>query len=253
MSKPIITRLALVAAISGCSGEGFEPMFDGGLDGWYTWLPSQGRNSDPLQMFRFEDGMLHILGSDVEPAQFEFGYLATEQEYESFHVRFEYKFGERHYVNFPKDSGFFVAVVGEDKIWPRSQECQVMVMDTGSMYMFEHATIDTTIDPANPNPTYLEGGVPYTSPRVAAPYPRVTHNAQRDIVDDWNTVEVIVDGETSEFIVNGHTTFRSSGRRQPHPDFPGDPAQDLPLVKGRILIQQEGAEIYYRNVEIKEL
>jgi hypothetical protein len=35
--------------------------------------------------------------------------------------------------------------------------------------------------------------------------------------------------------------------------LPGSTARDLPLTKGRILIQQEGAEIYYRNVEIDEL
>lgn len=228
-------------------------MFNGrDLAGWYTWMPSRGRDSDPLGMFRIEDGVLHILGSDVDPAQFEFGYIATEREYESFRVRFEYKFGDRHYVDFPKDSGFFVAVVGEDKIWPRAQECQVMVMDTGSTYLFEQATLDTTIDPDNPNPTYREGGIAYTSPRIAVPYPRVSRDTQRDVADDWNTVEVIVDGEASEFIVNGYTTFRSTARRQPDPDFPDDPRHDIPLTRGRILIQQEGAEIYYRNVEIEE-
>lgn len=238
----------------GCVPDEWQPLFNGkDLDGWYTWLPSHGRDSDPLGMFRVEDGMLHILGSDVEPAQFEFGYLATTAEYARFHVRFDYKFGERHYVSFPKDSGFFVAVVGEDMIWPRSQECQVMVTDTGSMYMFDNATLQTTIDPALPDPTYLQGGTPYTSPRVAGPYPRVTHSAQYDDPADWNHVEVIVDGESSEYIVNGHTTFRSTSRRQPNPDFPDDPSMDIPLAKGRLLIQQEGAEIYYKNIEIDGL
>lgn len=252
--KPTIA-IVLATLTFGCGQNEWQPLFNGtDLDGWYTWLPSQGRDSDPLGMFRVEDGMIHILGGDVDPAQFEFGYLATTRDYESFHVRFDYRFGERHYVNFPKDSGFFVAMVGEDKIWPRSQECQVMVMDTGSMYMFENATIETTIDPAIPeNPTYLEGGAPYASPRAISPYPRVTHSAQHDDPEGWNTVEVIVDGQSSEFIVNGQTTFRSTARRQPHPDFPDDPAMDIPLTKGRLLLQQEGAEIYYRNLEIDEL
>jgi hypothetical protein len=92
-----------------------------------------------------------------------------------------------------------------------------MVIDTGSTYLFEQATL------ADPNPTYLAGGTAYTTPRVAAPYPRVAHDMQRDVVDDWNTVQVIVDGETSEFIVNGYTTFRSTARRQPDPAFPDDP------------------------------
>ncbi len=122
-----------------------------------------------------------------------------------------------------------------------------MVIDTGNTYLFEQAAL------ADPDRTYLAGGTAYTTPRVAEPYPRVAHDIERDVVDDWNTVEVIVDGEASEFIVNGYTTFRSTARRQPDPAFPDDPAHDLPLTKGRTLIQQEGAEIYYRNVEIEEL
>lgn len=247
-------RLALAAMLAGCGDNtATTPLFNGqDLYGWYSWLPTYGRDNDPLGMFRVDDGMIHILGTDVDPALFEFGYLATTREYEDFHVRFEYRFGERHYVNFPKDSGFFIAVVGEDKIWPRSQECQVMVNDTGSLYLFEYATVDTTIDPALPDPTYLAGGVPYTTPRAASPFPRVTHAVQADDPDGWNTVEVIVDGERSEFIVNGQTTFVSTARRQPDPDAPDDPTQDIPLTKGRLILQQEGAEIFYRNLEITE-
>ncbi len=238
-----------------CGGKDFEPLFRGdSFDGWYSYLPSQGIDRDPLGIFKIEDGVVHVLDIDLTQPGLEFGYLATHREYGDFHLRFEYRFTEKNFVGFI-DSGFFIHMVGPDMLWPRSQECQVMVGDSGSMYMFDHATIETTIDPANPgNPTYLEGGQPYTTPRAANPfYPRVTHSMANDSPTEWNTVEVIAIGETSEFIVNGHVTFRSTARRQPHPEFPDDPSMDIPLTRGRLVLQEEGAEIFFRNVEVKEL
>jgi hypothetical protein len=246
--------LALMLAAPACGGAEFEPLFNGrDLDGWYSWLPSHGIDRDPLGIFQVEDGMIHVLNVDVSQPGLEFGYLATRREYEDFHLRFEYRWGDRQFVGFI-DSGFFIHAVGPDMLWPRSQECQVMVGDSGSMYLFDYATVETTIDPAKPEPTYLEGGVPYQTPRNPNPaYPRVTHGMAADSLTGWNTVEVIAIGETSEFIVNGQVTFRSSTRRQPHPDFPDDPSQDIPLTRGRLVLQEEGAEIWYRNVEIMEL
>lgn len=254
----MVRRLPIVVVIAaGCGSNPPEwtPLFDGKtLDGWYSYLDGPGRDNDEYGIFRVEDGMIHILGTDLPDGAFHFGYLATTSEYDNFHLRFEYKWGPRNFVGWGPDSGFFIAAVGPDRIWPRSQECQVMAGDTGSMYMFDYATIDTTIDPLAAAPTYLTDGAAYTAPRNAEPnYARVTHSRANDVRDDWNTVEVIANGDSSEFIVNGVTTFRSTGRRQPADGALEDPSQDVPLVRGRLVIQQEGNEIYYRNVEIKAL
>src|SRR5262249_19674803 len=153
---------------------GWTPLFDGvDLDGWYAWLPSSGRE-DPHGVFRAEDGMIHILGVDLAPGEFELGYLSTVAEHADFRARFEYKWGTRNYVGWGPDSGFFIAAVGPDKIWPRALECQVMAGDTGSTYLFDNTTLETTIDPAIAAPTYLATGTPYTAPRNAEPnYARV--------------------------------------------------------------------------------
>ena len=256
----LLGRLGLLGLLgllgAACAGDPeFQPLFRGDDfdDDWYSYLPSHGVDRDPLGIFKVEDGVVHLLDVDTSQPGLEFGYLATRREYEDFHLRFEYRWGEKQFIGF-KDSGFFIHGVGPDMLWPRSQECQVMEGDSGSMYLFDYATIETTIDPANPNPTYLEGGQPYTTARNANPnYPRITRGMAIDSSTEWNTVEVIAIGETSEFIVNGTVTFRSSARRQPHPDFPDNPAEDIPLTKGRLVLQQEGAEIFFRNVEIREI
>jgi hypothetical protein len=255
MLPAVLPAILCALGAPACTSEPeFEPLLPGDdFEGWYSYLPSQGIDRDPLGIFKIEGGVVHLLDVDTAQPGLEFGYLATHREYEDFHLRFEYRWGEKQFVGF-KDSGFFIHAVGPDMIWPRSQECQVMVGDTGSMYMFDYATVDTTIDPANPDPTYLEGGRPYTTPRNPNPaYPRVTHSMRFDSETEWNTVEVIAIGETSEFIVNGNVTFRSTARRQPHPDFPDDPSRDIPLTRGRLVLQEEGAEIFYRNLELKRL
>ena len=44
--------ITLLAACGDNVQVGFQPMFNGAdLDGWYSWLPSRGRNSDPLGVF----------------------------------------------------------------------------------------------------------------------------------------------------------------------------------------------------------
>jgi hypothetical protein len=248
--------LALVAAAAcGCGTSGWRPLFNGkNLDGWYSWQDGVGRNADTVGMFTVKDGELHILDTDLAPGQFAFAYLATTEDHANFHARFEYRWGTRMYVNFGPDSGFFVHAVGPDMIWPRSVECQVMRGDTGSMYLFDYATLDTTTDPGAAIPTYLAGGQPYTAPRNPEPnYAKVTHDVMVDDPTGWNTVEVIAAGADLEFIVNGHTTFRGSAVRQPDPAAPQDPSRDIPLTRGRIVLQQEGSEVWYRNIEIRDL
>ncbi|MEJ7598278.1 MAG: DUF1080 domain-containing protein [Kofleriaceae bacterium] len=248
-------RYLILGLLIACGDPGPTPLFNGeDLTGWYTWRPTYGRDVDPDGMFAITDGNIHFLSQDIAPAAYEFGYLATTRDYTNFHLSFEYKWGERLYVNFGRDAGLFFAAVGPDQLWPRSVECQVMVNDSGSMYLFDYATLETTIDPANPTPTYLEGGTPYVAPRNALHnYARVARGPVVDSSTEWNTVEVIARGQDAEFIVNGTTTFRSTGRMQPHPDFPDDPAMDVPLTGGRLVLQQEGSEVMFRNLLVEEL
>src|SRR5258708_34409638 len=72
------------------------PLFNGkDLTGWYTFLRTKGKNSDPEKVFVVEDGLLHISGQ-------EFGYISTERTYKNFHLIAEFKWGEKKYP--PRDA-----------------------------------------------------------------------------------------------------------------------------------------------------
>jgi hypothetical protein len=48
--------------------------------------------------------------------------------------------------------------------------------------------------------------------------------------------------------VNGKTVMTLFHSRQPGAD-----GKDLPLTKGRIQLQSEGAEVFYRDIEIRSI
>ena len=64
--------------------------------------------------------------------------------------------------------------------------------------------------------------------------------------EGWNTVEVIVHGDDATYIVNGKVNNRAKNIQQKVD------GEWVPLTKGRITLQLEFAEVFYRNAEIKE-
>ncbi len=222
------------------------PLFNGrNLDGWYTYLPSKGRNNDPQGVFKVENGMLHILDIPDRGQRQEFGYLATNRSYGDYHLRFQYRWGRKKFVpraDAKRDSGVVYHVQGRDRVWPRSVEYQILEGNTGDFWLLGGTTLTTTVASARENPPrYREGGTSYTT--KPGSYVRVERDRQRDSLTDWNTGEIIVKGDETIHIVNGEVVNRGKDLR----------GGGKPLTAGRILFQAEGAEVYYRNIELKPL
>jgi hypothetical protein len=69
-------------------------------------------------------------------------------------------------------------------------------------------------------------------------------------LNNVNKVEVIVAGsEKAVHIINGHTVFEATNLRQ----LGADNKNWGPLTKGRISLQAEFAEVFYRNIEIRPI
>ena len=214
--------------------------------GFYTFLQKSGRNTDPDQVFRIHDGMIHVSGK-------EFGYLCTEREYENYALRLEFKWGESTWAPREKsarDSGLLFHMQGPDKVWPRSIEFQIIEGGTGDLLLVDHASMD--FDPAlecrfsEPKMT-SEDGTRIVRGRIdwekRSPVWKdvLGFRAVPDLErphGQWNTLDLHCRGDRFAYWVNGTKVVEGRGA-QP--------------CKGRILLQSEGAELYFRKITLRDL
>ncbi|MEO6723202.1 MAG: DUF1080 domain-containing protein [Ferruginibacter sp.] len=192
------------------------------LKGWYSFLQSKGKNNDLEKVFKMENGVLHISGK-------EFGYICTEKEFDNFHLAVEFKWGIKKYPprdadTTKRDNGicYYVPMDAKDSVWPKSIECQVQEGDVGDIWLIDSTTV--VIDGKR------------TVPKDFTMVKKKKDNEKPN--GEWNLVEVIVNKGKITYIVNGVVV---------------NEAESPSLNKGKILIQSEGAEIFYRKIEIAEL
>jgi hypothetical protein len=226
---------------------GWVSIFNGkNLDGWYTYLQSSGKNKDPQGIIKVEDGMIHVFGIPKTDEKQQFGYLATEKEYSHCRIRLEYKWGTKQFTpraTGKRDAGLLYDVVGPDKVWPRMLEAQIEEGDTGDFWLVDGISMTSTVQ-SKDKPVYKEGGVPNTQTNG-----RIIKSADYER-PGWNTVEAILDGDSVTQIVNGRINNRGWFVRQPDPQ---NSNVSIPLTGGKIALETEGAEVYYRNIEVKPL
>jgi hypothetical protein len=226
---------------------GWTPLFNGhNFDGWYTFLPSTGKNKDPKGVFKVEKGMIHVFDLPVTNEKQEFGYLATNQEFSHCRVRAEFKFGEKRFVprqEDKRDSGLLYYFVGPDKVWPRSLESQIQETDVGDLWILDGASITTKVETPD-YPVFSSG------PLLTRNKGRIIKSGDFEERGNWNTVEVILDGDKITHLVNGRIVMKAWDLKQPDPQ---DATKSIPLDHGRVILQAEGAEIWFRNVRMKPL
>jgi len=219
--------------------------------------PSMGE--DPDKIFQIHDGIIHVYKSAEDGTEVPFGFFITKKEYSHYHLRFEFKWGEKKFIpryNMRRDAGVLYHVVGKKKVWPRSLELQIEEKGVGDFLTVHGAQAASTVDPKSINiqkegsARFLEpseGGQPFVlgGPGV---YWLYRHPAREK--EGWNTLELIVHGSDSAVHkVNGQVVNRASDFHQ----LGEDGKTWIQLKKGKILFQAEGAEIFYRNIELKEL
>ncbi|MGJ8653876.1 MAG: ThuA domain-containing protein [Opitutaceae bacterium] len=223
------------------STDGYFPIFNGvNFDHWYSYLNGLGVNNDPNNILKVNGGLIHILDLDENGSNQPFGYFSTNENYRNYRLRFEYKWGTKKYApraTALRDSGLLYHFVGNDVVWPTSVESQVQENDTGDFYFLGSSIGDSTV--ASGTNMYQEGGVP-----VIGTGGSVLHSAAYDSLTEWNVAEVIVTEDEGIHLVNSKVNNRGTNFK-----YDGTIVQD----EGRIAFQVEGAEIFYRNIEVKPL
>jgi hypothetical protein len=272
----VLFLIVFAIAFSGCktalkaqtSASGWKPLMNGkDLTGWDTYLgpvfdtlkgeevgAPLGVNTDPKKTFSIvtEDNKsaLRISGEH-------FGGISTQNEFSNYHLRLEFKWGKLKWAprkNAKRDSGLLYHAVGPHGagygFWMRSQEFQVQEGDLGDYWSIAKSIIDVPatefkagvfkFDPTGQLQTFGRGKGEelrcYKNPDAEKPS------------GEWNVIEVYCFGDTSVHVVNGKTVMALFHSRQP-----GDDGKDLPLTKGKIQLQSEGAEVFYRDIKIRSI
>jgi hypothetical protein len=251
------------------SEPGWVRLFDGSsFAGWYTKVQNHQKNDDPGKVFQIEDGAIHVYKDQTQGTAVPSGYLATEAEFENYQLRIEYKWGEKRFAPRAmqrRDAGLLYHVVGADIVWPRCIECQIQENDVGDCFTVRGAQVGTSgelVDAEKKIYRYkreTDGG---TSQTVGDGSICHVIKSSMNEHDGWNRVEIEVNGGGgSKHTVNGATVFESTAVRQFGPPEEaskprakdGDARTWKPLDRGKIALQAEYAEVFYRNIEIKTL
>jgi hypothetical protein len=248
MSSFRSSLILLLAFGTSCATAPAEAALWNGRDftGFFTFLQKSGRNSDPEQVFRIHDGMIHVSGK-------EFGYLSTEREFENYALRIEFKWGEATWAPRAKsarDSGLLFHVQDPDKVWPRSIEFQIIEGGTGDVLVVDGASIDfdAALESRFSEPKMRsEDGTRIVRGRInwkdrSPDWKDVLgFRGVRDLErphGEWNTLDLHCRGDRFAYWVNGTKVVEGRGARP---------------CKGRIVLQSEGAELYFRNITLRAL
>jgi len=247
-----------------------EVLFNGeDLNGWYTYMKSPeptsevsglerndsgvylepiGLNQDPLNVFTVveEDGEPAIrISGEV------FGILVTEQEFEDYHLKLEFKWGDEKFPpreQLKMDSGILYHSVGEEgawgDVWMKSLECQVQETDCGDYISVDTVMVDIpAYQSEEDNSFYFHPDsslVTFSPERAYCEFYRDNENP----MGEWNSMEIYTVGGSSVHLVNGKPNMKVMNSRHIVN------GKEVPLTKGKIQLQSEGAEIYYRNIEL---
>lgn len=206
--------LLLAGILSGC-GQKKEVLFNGeNLDGWVCVtreaepvITAEGEAATVQEApaeptFSVKDGVLHVSG---EP----FGYIRTEKKYGDCTIHVEWRWAEGRV-----DSGIFIFLQDEDKVWPTGIQLQLRESDFG--FLFSGLKLEGVEGPFCRKAPLCEG-----DPELAD--------------GEWNETVIVCKG--------GHITATVNG-------VLANEAQ-CEASEGYIGFQSEGGPIEFRNIYVE--
>lgn len=221
------------------------------LTGFSTYLHTH-HYTDPNHVFTVHDGLIHVSGE-------EFGGFATKRTYRDYHLIVEWKWGVRTWP--PRqgkamDSGILVHCVGPEGAagghWMQSIECQIIQGGCGDILPVagrEKSSISAEVEKRHGDLYWRKGGANVTIDggrinwfgRDPAWKDVQGFRGKEDVerpAGEWNRQEVIADGDRLTYLLNGTVVNEGFGARP---------------SAGKIQFQSEGAEIFFRKIELRPL
>ncbi len=238
------------------------------LSSFYTWLVDFHRE-DPHQVFTVVDQVdgapaIRISGQH-------FGGLYTKQKFANYRLVAEFRWGLATWgnrTNATKDSGVLLHCSGRDGNylskdfngpWMRSYEFQIIEGGVGDLLVLGGYEPDGTIQKyfATANVIKDRDGEPCWDAKGAAKVydtgrvnwwgrdpdwaDKLGYRGRQDVESpggEWTHMEVVCAGDTLDYFVNGKRVNQ---------------ATQLSNKSGQLIFQSEGAEIYFRRIELHPL
>ncbi|MCR8559574.1 DUF1080 domain-containing protein [Mucilaginibacter sp. BJC16-A38] len=245
----------------------WKQLFNGrDLTGWDTYIGPNlddngkpitgepiGLNNDPKHVFTIvkdnNENVIRISGEN-------WGAISTQKEYENYHLQLQFKWGALSWgqkKGKKKDSGLLYHSVGkygaDYGAWMRSQEFQVEEGNCGDYWgvaggfaeipVIKKSETDYVYSPQGVLTVFKEGN---KEGRHC-----IKGGDAENPSGQWNTVDLYCHGDTSVHVINGKVMMILYHNKQL------ENGQELPLTKGKIQIQSEGAEIYYKQIKIQPI
>jgi|SRR5579883_57630 len=217
-SLSFLLVLSMTAPCCAADSE-FTPLFDGkSLDGWtFIVKPDKdGKEADPKNTWSVVDGAIRCTGKPN-------GCMVTKQEYRDYILKLKWRF--------PADSkggnSGVMLHVQDDKYWPTSVEAQLLSGHAGDLLLTNPPAAKLDVDIARQNPK---------QPRHF--YRFETKESVEKKFGEWNEYEITCKGGDITLVINGVKVNEGKNGN---------------LTSGRIALQSEGAEIYFKDVVIKSL
>lgn len=242
--------------ISPNPGEVLRPFNGKDLTGFTRWLQDIG-TEDLNHVYSVVDGVLRISGEGM-------GYLATTDSYENYHLSLEYRWGDKNDGSGNvRNSGILLHANGPDGnargVWMASVECQLAQGCEGDFIVIRGKNATEEIIPVtisgdtiwaedgrtrwspSGKKTVFSGKQFWWSNHQAGFEERLDTRGKDDVaspVGEWTRVDCLCHSDRITIKINGVTV---------------NECYDVFPSSGKILLENEGNEIFFRNIEIRPL
>jgi hypothetical protein len=233
------------AAGIGAGGElanaGSYSLFNGvDFAGWDRYLgkpsaaePAFGIDNDPRAVYS-------VVSFDSEPAirisGEVWGALISKREFCNFRLRAEFRWGTALWPPLnARDSGIMFLSTGPLGAVNAGGNALSNPIGSGGFMVAAEYQIATG-----------DVGTLYNLGPIA--FSESEHSAGQEQPDGWNRVEISLQNDTASLLLNDHEVSQASGFLLAWPDQP-----TVALRCGKLQLQSEGAEIFFRRLEIEEL
>lgn len=186
-----------------------------------------------------------------------YGCLFTKKSYENYHLKLQVKWGEKKYeprINKGRDSGILYHSNGEAgaeyfRSWMLSQEFQIMEGHTGDFWCQATSAIDIRAFPSEGMMNNIaDEKQPFITFKKGSDFYCMRSGNYESPAGEWTTVELICYQGKSLHIVNGHVVMVLKNSRYITPE-----GKEVPMTSGKIQLQSEAAEVFYRDIRIKPI